>query len=81
MERSIRQPAQQLTQLPRTVGHLANLLKARAAREEARSLGMMTWMQQREQQCATQHENDMLWGAGITNMIAKAMKGVAPGQE
>jgi hypothetical protein len=33
MERTMRQQAQQLTQLHRTVGHLANLLEAQAARE------------------------------------------------
>ena len=35
MERTIRQQAQELTQLHRTVGHLGNLLEARTAREEA----------------------------------------------
>ena len=42
---------------------------------------MMTWMQEREQKWDTRHEDDNLWGAGITNMIAKVVKGVAPGQE
>jgi len=74
MERTIRQQAQELTQLHRTVGHLANLLEAWAAREEAQWLGMMTWMQEREQKWVARHEDDKLWGAGITNMIAKVMK-------
>ena len=38
-------------------------------------------MQEREQKWDTRHEDDNLWGAGITNMIAKVVKGVAPGQE
>jgi hypothetical protein len=38
-------------------------------------------MQEREQKWDTRHEHNNLWGAGITNMIAKVMKGVAPGQE
>jgi len=37
-------------------------------------------MQEREQKWDARHEDDKLWGAGITNMIAKVMKGVAPGQ-
>jgi len=77
MERTIRQQAQELTQLHQTVGHLANLVEARAAREEARRLAMMTWMQESERKWDAHHEDDKLWGEGITNMIAKAMKGVA----
>ena len=49
MERTIRQQAQELTQLHRTVGQLANLVEARAAREQAQRLAIMTWMQEREQ--------------------------------
>jgi hypothetical protein len=49
MERTIRQQAQELTQLHQTVGHLANLLEARAAHKEAQWQGIMTWMQEREQ--------------------------------
>jgi len=82
MERTIRQQAQDAMQLHRTVGRLANLLEAWAAREEAQWLGMMTWMQsEREQKWDARHEDEKLWGVGITNMIAKVMKGVAPGQE
>jgi len=81
MERTIRQQAQELTQLHQTVGHLANLVEARAAREEAQRLVMMTWMQEREQKWDARYEDYKVWGAGITNMIAKTMKGVAQGQE
>jgi len=81
MERTIRQQAHELTQLHRTVGHLANLVEARAARKEAQRLAMMTWMQEREQKWEARYEDDKVWGAGITNMIAKTMKGVAQGQE
>ena len=80
MERTMRQQAQNPTQLHQTVGQLTNLLEAQEAREEAQWLGMTTWMQEREQKWDTHHEDDKLWGAGITNMIAKVMKGVAPGQ-
>jgi hypothetical protein len=44
MERTMRQQAQELTQLHRTVGHLTNFLEAQAAREEAQWRGMTTWM-------------------------------------
>jgi len=42
---------------------------------------MMTWMQERKQTWDARYEDDMVWGAGITNMIAKTMKGVEHGQE
>jgi len=56
-------------------------VQAQAGGEEAQSLGMTTCMQAREQKWHTRHEDDKLWGAGITNMIAKIMNGVAAGQE
>ena len=81
MERTIRQQAQELMQLHRTVGHLANLLEARAAREEAQWQGMMTSMQEREQKWDARHEDDKLRGAGITNMIAKTTTGLPQDEE
>jgi len=56
-------------------------VEARAAREEAQWLAMLTWMQEREQKWDARYEDDKVWGAGITNMIAKTMKAVAQGQE
>jgi len=81
MARTIRQHAQEATQLHRTVGHLVNLVEGCAAREEVQRLALLTWMQQREQKWDSCYEDDKLWGAGIKNMIAKTMKGVAQGQE
>jgi hypothetical protein len=81
MERMVRQQAQEQMQLHRTVGPLTNVLEAQAALEEAQWRGMLTWMQEREQKWDARHEDDKVWGAGITNMIAKVVKGVAPGQE
>jgi len=80
IERTMPQQAKKRMKLHRTVGRLANLLEARAAREEAQWLGTMMWMQEREQKWDACHENDKLWGAGIMNLIAKTMNGVAPGQ-
>jgi len=41
---------------------------------------MMVWMQEREPKWDDSHQDDELCGAGVTNMIAKVMKGVPPGQ-
>jgi hypothetical protein len=79
--RTIRQQAQELTRPHRTVGHLANLVESLAARGEAQRLAIMTWMQEREQKWDAHHEYNKVWGAGITNMIAKTMKGVTQGQK
>jgi hypothetical protein len=46
MERTIRQQAQELTQLHRTVALLANLVEARAAPQDAHLLPMITWTQE-----------------------------------
>ena len=73
MQWTIRQQAQELTQLHQAVGHLANQVEARAAREEAPRLAMMTWMQERQQKMDARYEDDKVWGAGITNLIAKTM--------
>jgi len=81
MERTMRQQAQELTQLHLTVGHLTNLLQAQAARKAAQWFGMRMSIQEREQKWHAHHEDDKLWGGGITNMIAMVMKAVAPGQE
>jgi hypothetical protein len=80
MERTLWQQAQELTQPHPTVGHPANLVEARATREEEQQLAITTWMQEREQKWDARYEDDKVWGAGITNMIVNTMKGVAPGQ-
>jgi len=81
MERTMRQQTQEVTQLHQTVGHLMNLLQVQAARKEAQWLVMMTWMQEREQNWVTHHEDDKLLAARIPNIIAKTMKGVPQGLE
>jgi hypothetical protein len=42
---------------------------------------MRTWIQDREQKWNALHDDDKMCGAGITNMIVKAMKEVAPRHE
>jgi len=55
-------------------------LEARTTREKAQRLGMMMWMQEREQKWKVSDEDDKLWGVSVTNMIPTTMKGVAQGQ-
>jgi len=48
MERTMRQLAQELTQLHRTIIHVTNLLEAKALCEGTQLLAMMTWTQEKE---------------------------------
>jgi len=79
MKRMSPHQAQELTQLHRTVGHLANMWEVQVAREQAQWQGMMAWMQEREQKWDARHEDNKLLAEGITNMITNVVKGVAPG--
>jgi len=79
-ERTIRQQAQELTQLHQTVGHLANFVEAWAACEMAQRLPRMTWIREKEQKWNTRYEDAKVWVAGITNRISMTMNGVAQGQ-
>jgi len=81
MARTVRQQAQELMQLPQTVGHLTRIFEAQAARNEAQWWGMLTCMQERDQEWDARHEDDKHWGAGITNVIVMVINGVAPAQE
>jgi len=81
MDRTVRQQAQVVMQLNRTFGHLTNVWEAQATPEEAPWLGMMTCMPHREHKWDACLEDNKQWGAGTTRMIAKVMKGVAPGQD
>jgi len=56
-------------------------VEAQAAHEEEQRLGMMRWMQESEQKWDARHEDNKLWGVGITNMTAKPMKKASHGQE
>ena len=56
-------------------------MDAWAAGKEAQQLAMITWIQEREQKWDAPYQDDKRWGVGITNIIAKTMKGVAPGQQ
>jgi len=81
MARTMRREAQALTHLHQTFGRMTNLLEAPAARGEAQRRGLMTWMQEREHICDTRHEDDRLWGAGITDTLTKVMNRAPPAQQ
>jgi hypothetical protein len=56
-------------------------VEVRGARKQAQRLAMILWMQEREQRWDAHYEDDKVWGACITKVTAKTMKGVAQGQE
>jgi hypothetical protein len=52
-----------------------------AAPKETQWLGMMRWMQESEPKWDDSHQDDKLWEAGISNMMAKVLKRMGSGQE
>jgi hypothetical protein len=74
MERAVRQQAQELAQLHRTTRQLTNLLEAHAAQEEAQWAGVKAWMEEREERWEFRHEENVLWAAGISRLVAEITK-------
>jgi hypothetical protein len=48
-------------------------LEAHAAREEAQWVGVKAWMEESEEKWEFCHEQNVLWAAGNTNMVAEIM--------
>jgi hypothetical protein len=49
------------------------MLEAHAAREEAQWAGVKVWMEERQEKWEFHHEENVLWAAGITNMVAEIL--------
>jgi len=79
MEQTVRQQAREVTQLPQTINRMARLLEAHAAREEAQWRGMKEWLEDRETKWDDRHRDNVLRGAGISDMTAKVMASARAG--
>jgi len=60
----------ELAQLHRTVSKMANMLEAHTALQEAKWRGMKSWLKEKENTRDAYHQDDLLWGESITDMIA-----------
>jgi hypothetical protein len=75
MERAAQQQACELAQLHRTVAKMANMLETHTALQDAQWLGMKSWMEEKETTQDAYHQDDLMWGEGITDMVARVVAG------
>jgi len=80
MERAAHQQTRELAQLHRTIAKMANMLETQAALQEAQWHGMKTWLEEKEEKRDAYHQDDILWGKGITNMVKRVVATTERGQ-
>jgi len=80
MERATQQQAREVAQLHRTIAKMANMLDAQTALQEAQWRGMKTWLEKREEKWDAYHQDDVLWGKGITDMVTRVVAATEGGQ-
>jgi hypothetical protein len=80
MERAAQQQAREIAQLHRTIAKMANMLDAQTALQEAQWRGMKSWRENREVKWDMYHQDDVLWGRGITDMVTKVVTATEGGQ-
>jgi len=66
MEHAAQQQARELAQLHRTITKMANML-------ETQWRGMKTWLEEKEEKRDAYHQDDVLWGKDITEMVARVV--------
>ena len=80
MERAAQQPARELAQLHRTIAKMANILETQTTLHEAQWRGMKTWLEDKEEKRDVYHQDDVLWGKGITDMVKRVVATTERGQ-
>jgi len=71
MERTVRQPAGEVTQLPQTIDRMAGMLEAHMAHEVAQWLRMREWLEDMETKCGERSKDNVQWGTGIADITAE----------
>jgi hypothetical protein len=80
MKRAAQQQARELAQLHRTVAKMANMLETHTALQEAQWRGIKSWLEEKEKTRDAYHQDDLLWGEGITDMVARVVAAIEPNQ-
>jgi len=80
MERAAQPQACKIARLHRTIAKMAIMLDAQTALQEAQWQGMKTWLENREEKWNTYHQDDVLWGRGITDMVTMVVTATEGGQ-
>jgi len=80
MERAAQQQARELAQLHPTIAKMANMLETQTALQEAQWCGMKKWLEEKEEKLDMYHQDDVLWGKGITDMVKRVVATTEWGQ-
>ena len=72
-ECAAQQGARKLGQLNRTAAQMATLLETHTELGEALRQGMKLWLEEKEKMRDAYHQDDLLWGKGITDMVAQVV--------
>jgi len=59
---------------------MANVLDAETALQEAQWRGMKMWLEKSEEKWNAYHQDDILWGRGITDMVTMVVTATEGGQ-
>jgi hypothetical protein len=81
MERAPHQKPRELAQLHRTIAKMSNMPETYIELQEAQWRGMKSWLEEKEKKWDAYHQDDLLWGEGITDMVAKAVAATERGQK
>jgi hypothetical protein len=71
MEGAAQQQAGELAHRHRTITKMANMLEMHTALQEVQWRGMKSWLVETEEMLDTYHQDDVLWGIDITEMLAR----------
>jgi hypothetical protein len=80
MERAAQQQSREVAQLHPTIAKMANMLDAQTALQEPQWRVMKTWLEKREEKWDAYHQDDVLWGRGITDMVTRVVATTEGGQ-
>jgi len=80
MEQTAQQQDCELAQLYQTIGKRANMLEMQTALQEAQWRGMQMWLKATEEKRDAYHQDNVLWGKGITDMVKSMVTATERGQ-
>jgi len=80
IQRAEQQQAREVAQLHRTIAKMAIMLDAQIALQEAQWQGMETWLEKREEKWDEYHQDDVLWGRGISDVVTRVVAATHRGQ-
>jgi len=76
MERMAQQQARELAQLHRFIAMMANMLEMQTALQAAQGRGIKIWLEEQEEKQDTYHQDDVLRGKVITDIVATVMAAI-----